>query len=129
MKTRTAERIGFLADLLIASIEHNGYGFPGVVEYKAPTDRPADTYAVIYNRYDVEEWDGEGTNPRAVTWRITIDTMAKGIGVLRKKYGTDAGPYMKELFEANRENDASITDVVGALAVLEAALFGDVVYG
>lgn len=128
MKARSAERIGFLADLLITAIEHNGYGFPGVVEYKAPTDRPADTYAVIYNRYDVEEWDGEGPNPRTVTWRVDIDTMAKGIGVLRKKYGTDASQYMKDLFEASGENDASITDVVGALAVLEAAILGDVTY-
>jgi hypothetical protein len=32
------------------------------------------------------------------------------------------------VFAGNRDNDASDIDVVGALAILEAAVFGDITY-
>lgn len=122
---RTPERIQFLSDLLITAIEHCGYGFPGIVEYKPELESPHETYAVIFDRYELEEEEAEEPSQ---TWRVDIDVMAKGLGILREKYGQSGSVHMRDLFEANRENDAGITDVVGALAVLEAAVFGDVTY-
>jgi hypothetical protein len=126
MTSRTAERIEFLSDVLIGAIEHSGYGFPGILEYP-DVENPAETYAVIYDRYD-ESPDGSETWKPKQSWRVDIDTMAKGIGILRKKYAGTVSDQMKTMFEANRENDAAQLDVVDSLAILEAAIFGDVVY-
>lgn len=125
---RTDERTEFLSDLLTMALEHCGYGFPGLIEYRQASDDSITVLprAVIFDRYDDEPL-GTGTTSRP-TWEVTIETMAKGIGILRKKYGTTGSHHMRDLFEADRENDAGITDVVGALAVLEAAVFGDVTY-
>lgn len=126
MRARTAERNEFLADLLITAIEHSGYGFPAALEYETSEDAPAETYAVIYDRYE-ESPTGPEWKPTK-TWKVDVDTMATGLGNLRRKYSAKTSGYLSELFEADRENDAGITDVVGALAVLEAALFGDITY-
>jgi hypothetical protein len=119
---RTEERNEFLASILVSAIEHAGYGFPGILKYSGLT-MDADSYAVIYDRYE-ETPDGSANWAPKQTWRIDVDTIAKGIGILRKRNY----PGTRDLIEADRENDATEIDVVGALAIVEAALFGDVVY-
>jgi hypothetical protein len=128
MKTRTAEREEFLSNLLIGAIEHHGYGFPGVLEYRWEGRKPAEVYAVIYDRYEVDEDSDAKPEP---TWRVDIDTMAKGLGIIRKKYaGEGYADWVKDLQRADRTNgDDGDYDVIGALAVLECALFGEITYG
>jgi hypothetical protein len=120
---RTAEREQFLSDVLITAIEHMGYGFPGIVEYEPAIDgNPADAYAVIYDRYEDDLPDR--------TWRIDIDTMAKGLGIVRKL--PNDGPvaqWVKDVIAADRTNgDDGDIDVIGALLVLECAIFGAPTY-
>lgn len=117
MAKRTTEREQFLSDLLVTAIEHAGYGFPETDEYVIePDGRPAGTYAVISNRYEEDE---------STTYRVTIETMAHGIGVMRKN-GTGG----KAFWESDRTNaEDGDFDVLDALAVLESALFGEIVYG
>jgi hypothetical protein len=121
------ERTEFLADLISIAMEHAGYGFPGIIEFQTDDDAPAGNFAVIYDRYE-ETPDGKRYWAPKQSWRVDIDTMARGLGVLRRKYTPATSPGLAELYEADRENDASITDVIGALAVLEAAVFGDITY-
>lgn len=133
MRTRTKERAQFLSDVLVTAVEHAGYGFPGIVEYKCePDDDPSKSFAVIYDRYEEtepmdrdEEWKPEKT------WRIDIETMAKGLGIVRKLPARPEGAaeWVKDVIAADRSNgDDGDVDVVGALLVLECALFGRQVY-
>lgn len=124
---RTHERTQFLADVLVTAIEHCGYGFPGIVKYEPMIDGDsADTYAVIYDRYAEEEYDTT-EDVKRVTYLVTIDTIAKGFGIIGKMKANN--DLMRDLMLANRTNgDDGDVDVIGALAVLECALFGDVVY-
>lgn len=136
--TRTVEREEFLAYLLVGAIEHYGYGFPEIIKWHCPDERFGEWFAVITDRYDE-------TDP--TTWRVDIDTMAKGLGIIKRAFmatcdrGTHyhvadsfeclgfGGDERKELLLADRTNgDDGDYDVIGALAVLECALFGQVIY-
>lgn len=126
MVKRSAERQQFLSDLLVTAIEHAGYGFPGIVEYEPePNGNPALSFAVIYDRYDEEN---EGAEPK--TWRVDIDTMAKGLGIARKlPAGGEVADWVRDLLLSDRTNgDDGDYDVLGALLVLECALFGEPTY-
>lgn len=135
---RSAARTAFLSDVLICAIEHNGYGFPGLVSSDLDFDRePMMTQALIVDRYEEE-----GQAPV----RIDLDTIAAGIGVIRNAVDQDIKDEMilhnaktlqrlhlshgarKDILECSRENDASEIDVVYALAILECGLFGAVTY-
>lgn len=122
MTKRSPAREQFLSDVLVTAIEHAGYGFPGIVEYKPePDDKPADSYAVIHNRYEES----------SETWKVDIDTIAKGFGVIRKTYRgqPDTAGWLRDVILADRTNgDDGDIDVVGALLVLECAIFGKATY-
>lgn len=139
MRTRTSERIEFLCDVLVGAIEHYGYGFPEVDEYEPFLG--ADSYATIRDRHDEDSTE---------VFRIDLDVIARGIGVIRNaelrvnprypdegpvwhnsKTGQDLGmapKHRKAILEANRINDAGALDVIDYLAILECAVFGAVTY-
>jgi hypothetical protein len=131
-RSRARER--FLHDLFVTAIENYGYGFFAVEDYSGDV-APREAYAVIV---DPEE--------PAKSWRVDIDTMAKGLSVIRnaRQVARDGetfrvnakgerlyfgGRVRTDLLKAERTNGADgDCDVIGALAVLECALFGRVVY-
>lgn len=136
MTTRSAARTEFLNDLLVTAIESYGYGWFSVEEYPN-VDNAADAYAVIRE---------EDTNTK---FRVTLDTMARGLSVIRHaklgpayhegnpvRCNVDTGYRLyfdgdtrTELLKADSTNgDDGGFDVIGALAVLECALFGQVIY-
>lgn len=120
----TRERAQFLSNLMVTAIEHRGYGFPGVVEWvPEPGGDPAGSYAVIYDRYE----EPGGVDPQR-TWRIDVDTMERGLVIVR---GMDrqCASWITNLQLSDRTNGADGGyDVVGALLVLECAVFGEPVY-
>jgi hypothetical protein len=149
---RTSQRVRFLSDVLITAIEHGGYGFATCHEYQPePGGDPAGTYAIVADRYLAPGDDGYGR-----TWRLDLDTIAHGMTIIRRAFvATDGVPtrhapggsgdvvyvhpdswerlYLshglrRELLVGDRANDAGEFDVIGALAVVEIALFGAVVY-
>lgn len=126
VEARTDQRAQFLSDVLVTAIEHSGYGFPGIIEYEPEPDGDArKSYAVIYDRYEAEDSDKAPEQ----TWRIDIDTMAKGLGIVRKMSRATHAEWVADLQDADRTNgDDGDYDVVGALLVLECALFGKGVY-
>jgi hypothetical protein len=125
---RTRERAQFLSDLLVTMIEHAGYGFPGVLEYVVePEGDPNGSYAVIYDRY--EHPDGSQTRGDLGTWRVDLDTVEKGLEVVRGMSAHSHAAWVRELQLADvTDGDEGDYDVVGALLVLECALFGQGVY-
>ncbi len=176
-RKRTPERIEFLSFLLSAALDHNGYGFAGVLEWNNEGEH--NEYAIIF---DAQEPPSETTctrcqetiRPRGIfdtwtthngatgcgdpvathdpvreTWRVDLDTMAKGLGIIRNAvmrevehdglvpHNKDTGERLyfggesrRLLMLADRTNgEDGDYDVVSALAVLECGLFGRVSYG
>jgi hypothetical protein len=149
---RSSGRVRFLSDVLITAIEHGGYGFPTCETYEPePGGDPAGTYAIVADRYIAPGDDGHGR-----TWLVDLDTIAHGMTIIRRAFvatdgiptqytpgGSDEAVYVhpdswerlylserlrRELLAGDRANDAGEFDVIGALAVVEIALFGAVVY-
>lgn len=137
VRKRSEARGKFLTDLLTTAVENHGYGWFHVEQYKWEGRAPEDVFAVIT--------ETEDDTPR--TFTITIDTFAKGLAVIRDAIvaTSDDGTYLHnaetferlgfggterdELLLADRTNgDDGDYDVIGALAVLECGLFGEVVY-
>jgi hypothetical protein len=131
MATRSDERAQFLADVLEIALYHNGYGWFYITEY--------DTETHVATIEETE--DGS-------TYTIDRDTVATGLGILTRakfqetetpgvgRWTTEdgkplgfGGRALTQLRDANRTNglDGDI-DVLGALAAIECALFGSVVY-
>lgn len=134
-RTRSAARTEFLSDLFTTAMAHGGYGQFTVSDY-------TDTSATVTFHED---------GPEGGTHRVNLDTMARGLRVIRDAVLRDPGGYMtgalvphnaetgqrlyfggdarRALLLADRTNgDKGDYDVIGALAVLECALFGRVVY-
>jgi hypothetical protein len=132
---RTPARTEFLSDLFATAMAHGGYGQFTVSDY-------TDTSAVITFHED---------GPEGGTHRVSINTMAHGLRVIRDAVLRDPGGHMtgalvlhnaktgqrlyfdgdarRNLLLADRTNGKDGDyDVIGALAVLECALFGRVVY-
>lgn len=130
MRTRTPERIEFLYHLLCAAIEHAGYGFSSAMEWKPNDEHQAESYALIYDRYEESPNGRDDWQPKQ-SWRVDIDTVAQGLGIARKLVSRPDGAasWVKDLLLADRTNgDDGDYDVVGALLVLECAIFGEPTY-
>lgn len=138
VRKRSPQRGEFLSDLFTTAIENYGYGWFRVHAYRWENLPPEQVYAVITADEDGD--DGE-------RFRITIDTMAAGLAVIRKAIvaTSDDGTYwhngetFERLYFGGDERDALVLadrtngddgdyDVVGALAALECGLFGQVRY-
>jgi hypothetical protein len=130
---RSPAREEFLRGLLVTAIENYGYGFFLTDEYVWDV-APAQAYAVIVDPDDDSR-----------RWRVDIDTIARGLAVIRNaEQVTEDGETLRvnaegqrlyfdgrlrdELLVAETSGEAGDVDVVSALAVLECALFGHVVY-
>lgn len=134
---RTAKRTEFLGDVLVGAVENYGYGWFKVEDYHTPEDDPASWYADI-----VAEDDDEG-----IVHHVDLDVIAKGFGVIRDAvlretageavlHNAKTGDrlYVSEgqranILLSNRTNgEDGDMDVIDYLAVVECALFGQVVY-
>jgi hypothetical protein len=121
---RTPERTEFLKDLIITAVE-GGIGYWAEVRRYNPDEgtvevRPQDECAT------------EDPNP----WRtVTVATIAKGIGRIDRgdcTFGGEPWAFGKShgrVMVASRANDAGLLDADDADNILQAALFGDIVYG
>lgn len=116
MSKRTPERAQFLRDVLTTAVE-------GGINYWAQVGDYAPDEGTV-TVYESEEDD----KPHAVT----IETIAKGIGVAREKgLASLSGPdYVAQFWLADRTNsergdyDADIAD-----SILQLGLFGQITYG
>ena len=104
---RSPERLEFLADILSTAVE-------GGVNY--------------WCEVSGYRWDDAGTARALLTRRggdrheLTPDVIARGLGRVLAEEG------FADIREANRDNDAGMIDAEGADVIVQAALFGEVVY-
>lgn len=126
MGARSPERKEWLTDLLTTAIEHSGYGFSEALEYVPDGDDP---HAIIVDRYD-EDDDDDALKPT----RVDLDTMARGVRLLHEATanlpeGQKPAQWVKDLLLSGQTHgDDGDYDVIGALAVLEYAVFGEIRY-
>lgn len=149
-RTRTPARVQFLADVLATAIESSGYGAFTCTEWHCPDGGEAEWFALLTWPAGSPPTTTLGSEP-GQTHRVDIETMARGLGIIAgavaredPRYPADGpvphnaatgqrlyfgGKTRDALNLANRTNgDDGDIDVVGALAVLECAHFGCVVY-
>lgn len=120
MAVRSVERAEFLDDVITTAVE-GGTGYWAVVHaYKWVDLKPGEVYAVIE---EIEDPQAPGRH------RIDADLIARGIGrVLYPGFRIRAD--LCELIRAaDREADAGLIDADGADVIVQAALFGEIVYG
>lgn len=132
MTKRSPEREQFLANILTTAVEGGINYWAAVSEYRHEYCKPPVTIAetsVKVHEFEPEEGETDENGYAEEGVLVTIDTIAKGIGVLAKSTGYHAG-YWKEFWLANRTNsedgdyDAGIAD-----SILQAGIFGEVIYG
>lgn len=128
MTKRSAARVEFLSDVLTTAVEGGINYWASVSAYRWDTPNP-DEIGVTVHVDDEDDWPTEGK-------RVTLDTIAHGIAVLKASGGPSSpgeeypGSYWKEFLLADRTNgedgdyDAGIAD-----CILQAGLFDKIVYG
>ena len=121
---KTLERTDFLANVLITAVE-GGIGYWAHTEkYHWKQDKEGNMIEASVRIRDSEEHTGRW-------YEVTLETIATGIARLKDKEKKIAfNPQLKEaMLLADNEDDASYIDAAIADCIVQAALFGDIVYG
>lgn len=123
MTKRSDERALFLADVVITAVE-------GGIGYWARTrnyrwDEGDDAAGQAYATVEVFDADGA-----LADWKlVNADTVAHGIGKIRDA-NFKINPDLRALIlGADAENDAGNIDADAADVIVQAGLFGEIVYG
>lgn len=121
MAPRTKEREEFLKDVLIAVVED--------FCYNSWRQILGGTYSFGEGRVVIIELEGNdnGSDKR---YPVTFEDMGSGINriINTPTFSINSG-LLKTIRKANRENDASDIDAELADIILQAHLFGEIVYG
>lgn len=118
--TKTA-REEFLDDIIITAIE-GGIGYWSVC-HKYEWDGKPEVTAVIQ---EFDESDGEVTGPKIT---LNRDLIIKGINKVLAGESGVADRMVKLIAGANATNDGGDIDADGADVIVQAAIFGELVYG
>lgn len=133
---RTNERMDFLSCVIITAVE-GGIGYwSQVSEYRwwSPTldggsavhaDGIPNAYATIH-----EFGDSDPDNRDLKVRDIGVEDISRAIGIMGKGGVTGASDgWCKRIMQASRENDAGELDAGDYDAIVQVAMFGEVVYG
>lgn len=116
--TRSHERALFLQDVLITAVEGGTGYWASVSDYHWDDDAPDTARATLH---DMEEDDREH--------RVTIDTIASGVRRIVHGEVQLNLTLRTAITYGSLHNDAGDIDADCADAIVQAALFGEVVYG
>lgn len=122
MAVRSEERTRMLADVVI-SVAEDGCtnSWRQVIDYKWSDEDPASTYVEIVDICD----DEDGSTP---TFKFDIEAAAKGLRLLVSGEIPVNGTIKGECVSTDLENECYL-DAYSADCVLQAAWFGELVYG
>lgn len=120
---RSKERAEFLQDVLITAVEGGTGYWAAVSGYRYDDDKPETASVTLHPlNDDTGEFDGPAH-------AVTIDTIAAGIGRIKRGDLSINSALRGTILNASDENDAGDIDADGADAIVQAALFGELVYG
>lgn len=117
MPARTDERATFLADIIIAAVE-GGTGYWASVSAYKWTLGPELTTATLHPEDEPD-----------TSHVVTLDTIAHGIAVIRREEHLARVDIRTAILQADRYSDAGDIDADAADVIVQAALFGELVYG
>lgn len=140
---KSPERIEFLTDILITAVEGgigywsqaDGYRWDadrwpyaerGVTLYIPASDVDATDYRLPVGHGLIETW---GEETPAYTVRVDLDAIAAGIGLITSGEAGVHKDYIGDVFAASVENDSGNLDATAADLIVQAAVFGKVIFG
>lgn len=114
--TRSEERKQFLEDILVGIVEDYGYN----------QWREIDEFSYGEGRAVIIEVDDGNMQE---FYAVTLDILSHGLGKLLRNEIKMNTRLLNTIKESNRDNDAGNIDAELADIILQAALFGEIVYG
>jgi len=123
MRKRSAERTQFLADVLVSIVEDGGYNGwrrikAGTYQYDPPAEARAEIFCI-----------GDGRPEEYSDHDVTLETVAQGIAKLQSGDIQVNSELLGWILAGNAKNDGGDIDAEAADIILQAALFGELVYG
>ena len=124
MVTRSRERTGFLADIVVTAAEGGVNNWALMRNYKWEQDADGNlTMASV-------EILTRPKNPGLSVWqKVSEETIEFGIERIKQPGFQVNRDILANILVADRENDASEIDAEAADCIIQAALFGELVYG
>lgn len=128
MTARTPERTQFLADVLITAVEGGVNGWAAVRDYHHDAGEPLSSSRphAEHVRCTLIETDEDGRRARH---EVTVDTIARGIRLIDSEDFLIDDTIRYAVHEGSRWNDTRNIDAGAADAIVQAGLFGTLVYG
>lgn len=122
MSGRSREREECLSDILITAVEDGCLnGWRQVSGYRWSDERPAEARVTVH-----ELGDGDETLQKLA---VNIETIARGLRAIDSGEVGVCSEIREAVRMAQRDNDPCGFDAYSADAVLQAGLFGNLVYG
>jgi hypothetical protein len=140
---KSPERIEFLTDILITAVE-GGIGYwslaegyrvdpvrwpyaeRGVTLYIPAHEVDASDYRLPIGHGLIDSWNEEIP---AYTVRVDLDAIAAGIGLITRGETGVHKDYIGDIFTASMTNDSGDLDANAADLIVQAAVFGKVIFG
>ncbi len=128
MATRSPERTDFLANVLVTAIE-GGVGYwADVRDYYWTEDSQDNLSKRLLTGAHAQVSDGLGSMQRG-WFEVTPETIARGIQAIKAPGFQLNDRTRKAILLAEVENDAGEIDSEAADCIVQAALFGKIIYG
>lgn len=121
-RTLSTARATFLQDVLVAAVEGGTGYWAQVSGYRWSDDNPETGQATFH----VLDDDGIASGDRHL---VNLETIATGISRIVQNDVQVRADLRAVIAEASRENDGGLVDADAADVIVQAALFGQVVYG
>ena len=134
MAKRSAERTDFLAGIIITAVE-GGINYWAYARKYRWVDSNGKLYGNALSRLQdasVEVCDVEDFDDGKGQWKkVTLDTIARGIGKIKRKEVSLSHGRRKIVIAADRDPDKHAGNIDSDIAdcVLQAGLFGTIIYG
>jgi hypothetical protein len=122
MAVRSEERERFLADIICTAVEGGINFWAAVSVYKWDGLPPREWHAVVHRLKDDE------TDYVDAGLKLDIEAVARGVRLIIDGELVNT-TMLKGIRAADKENDAAYIDSYDASAIVQAGLFGEVIYG